>query len=159
RSVDHVWLVQGPVHLGQIWGISPVLNDVARKALRGPRISPIALYLTSGATRKAALSTLELKMMIRRAIHTVSFSLLVLLGSDSSGYFAIAAASADDAMPGVNLPSGSFNASGSRIEFDYTYPTEADIDYYTGKGFKIFRVSFLAKRLIVADGEGPLATS
>jgi endoglucanase len=61
--------------------------------------------------------------------------------------------------PGVNLPSGSFNASGSRLEFDYTYPTEADIDYYTGKGLKVFRISFLAKRLVAADAAGALATS
>jgi endoglucanase len=65
----------------------------------------------------------------------------------------------DDArltLPGVNLASGSFGSPGNRREFDYTYPKKADIDYYTDKGFKSFRLSFLAKRLLSKDDSGQL---
>ena len=65
----------------------------------------------------------------------------------------------DDAgltLPGVNLPSGSFGSPGNRRERDYTYPKKSDIDYFTGKGFKSFRISFLAKRLLSQDGSGEL---
>ena len=62
-------------------------------------------------------------------------------------------------LAGVNLDAGSFNRKGNRLHFDYTYPTKEEIDYYTGKGATVFRIPFLAKRVIVADGDGNLAPS
>jgi len=61
-----------------------------------------------------------------------------------------------DVVPGVNLPSGSFGSPGDRREFDYTYPKNSDIDYFNDKGFKSFRISFLAKRLLSRDASGRL---
>ena len=57
-------------------------------------------------------------------------------------------------IPGINLTSGAFAPEGTRREFDYTYPTTGDIDYFTSKGFKILRISVLAKRLVQPDGAG-----
>lgn len=57
-------------------------------------------------------------------------------------------------IPGINLTSGAFAPDGKRREFDYTYPTTGDIDYFTGKGFKILRISVLAQRLVQPDGSG-----
>ncbi len=54
-------------------------------------------------------------------------------------------------MPGVNLAVGEFG-SGQRLWFDYGYPGNAEIDYYVGKGFKLFRVPFKASRLLQANG-------
>ena len=62
-------------------------------------------------------------------------------------------------LPGVNLPSGSFNSAGNRLGTDYTYPTKADIDYYTDKGFNIFRISFLAKRVLKSAGTDRFVTT
>jgi endoglucanase len=65
----------------------------------------------------------------------------------------------DDArltLPGVNLPSGGFGSPGNRRERDYTYPKKTDIDYYIDKGFKSFRIAFLAKRLLSRDASGEL---
>ena len=59
-------------------------------------------------------------------------------------------------LRGINLPSGSFNPSGSRIEFDYTYPKEANIDYYTSKGANVIRLSFIADRVVTVDEAGRL---
>lgn len=56
-------------------------------------------------------------------------------------------------LPGVNLAGGEFNGARSRLSFDYTYPTEAEIDYFTSKGFRLFRIPFLGKR-VLAQGTG-----
>jgi endoglucanase len=62
-------------------------------------------------------------------------------------------------LAGVNLDAGSFNPDGDRLHFDYTYPTKSEIDYYTGKGARIVRIPFLAKRVTVSDGKQHLAPS
>lgn len=62
-------------------------------------------------------------------------------------------------LTGVNLDAGSFNPDGDRLHIDYTYPTKDEIDYYTRKGANIFRVPFLAKRVIVPYGGEHLALS
>ncbi len=78
---------------------------------------------------------------------------LVILASSASSLAATPLKDGAQApVPGVNLPSGSFGSEGDRRERDYTYPTTADIDYFTQKGFKIFRISFLARRLLSQDG-------
>ena len=62
-------------------------------------------------------------------------------------------------LSGVNIPSGSFSPSGNQIERDYTYPTKSNIDYYTAKGAKVFRISFLGQRLLAPGESGRLATT
>ncbi len=57
-------------------------------------------------------------------------------------------------LPGVNLDAGSFGPSGTRLGTDYTYPTTEEIDYFTEKGFKVFRIPFLAKRVLRSDADG-----
>ncbi len=90
-------------------------------------------------------------MVSRRTNQTLVFWSLALLALTG---FASRSLPSDSrlTLPGVNLPSGSFNSPGFRREFDYTYPTRSDIDYYTGKGVKIFRISFLAKRVLKSAG-------
>ena len=41
---------------------------------------------------------------------------------------------------GVNLSGGEFNPSGTRLNWDYTYPTTAEIDYYASKGLSVIRL-------------------
>lgn len=60
-------------------------------------------------------------------------------------------------FPGVNLSGAEFNSERSKLWTDYAYPNAREIDYYTAKGFKLFRIPFLAKRVIqpnpgVGDG-------
>ena len=62
-------------------------------------------------------------------------------------------------MVGVNLDGGSFGPDGDRLHTDYTYPTTAEIDYYTGKGATVFRIPFLARRMLAADAQGTLTPS
>lgn len=97
-------------------------------------------------------------MLRPRAIGTVAalwLASLVFAGSSLAAFTLHEGAQAP--LPGVNLPSGSFGSKGSKRERDYTYPTRADIDHFTAKGFKIFRISFLAKRVVAPDGSGGFA--
>ena len=49
---------------------------------------------------------------------------------------------------GVNLSGGEFNPGGTRgINFDYTYPTHAEIDYYAARGMDVIRLPFLWERV------------
>lgn len=48
---------------------------------------------------------------------------------------------------GVNLAGGEFNPSGTRIHWDYTYPTHAEVDYYASKGMEVIRLPFLWERV------------
>ena len=61
---------------------------------------------------------------------------------------------ADVPLPGINLASGSFGSKGNRREHNYTYPKRSDIDYFVSKGFKVFRIGFLAERVVAPDGAG-----
>ena len=62
-------------------------------------------------------------------------------------------------LPGVNLSCAEYNGSSTRINFDYTYPTKSEVDYYTAKGLKVFRVPVLSSRILAqslsSDGGGP----
>ena len=51
-------------------------------------------------------------------------------------------------LPGVNLSCAEYNGASTRINFDYTYPSKAEIDYYAGKGLKVFRVPVLTNRIL-----------
>lgn len=51
-------------------------------------------------------------------------------------------------MIGVNLAMGEFNSSGSKLWKDYGYPSTEEIDHFREQGMVLFRVPFLAKRLI-----------
>jgi endoglucanase len=56
-------------------------------------------------------------------------------------------------LPGVNLAVGEFNEeakNGGKLWTDYGYPDAAEIDYYAGKGFRLVRIPFLAKRVLSA---------
>ena len=57
-------------------------------------------------------------------------------------------------LTGVNLSGGEFNPGKPRLHFDYTYPTAEEIRYFTGKGFRVFRVPVLSSRLLGPDGSG-----
>ncbi len=49
---------------------------------------------------------------------------------------------------GVNLSGGEFNPSGTRgLNWDYTYPTRAEVDYYVSKGMDVIRLPFLWERV------------
>lgn len=54
-------------------------------------------------------------------------------------------------MPGVNLSGAEYNSSSTHIYFDYTYPTKGEVDYYTKKGLKVFRVPVLSSRILSAS--------
>lgn len=51
-------------------------------------------------------------------------------------------------LTGVNIAGAEFNPAGTKLFFDYTYPTTQQLDYWTAKGFRVFRVPFLTKRLL-----------
>lgn len=56
-------------------------------------------------------------------------------------------------LPGVNLAVGEFNEeakNGGKLWTDYGYPDATEIDYYAGKGFRLVRIPFLAKRVLSA---------
>lgn len=61
-------------------------------------------------------------------------------------------------MTGVNLSGAEFNPGRTRLNFDYTYPTTAEIDYFVGKGLTTFRIPVLSDRLLgpAGEGQGPL---
>ena len=59
-----------------------------------------------------------------------------------------AAASMPAWLPGINLSCAEYNGGSTRVFFDYTYPTKAEIDYYTKKGMKVFRVPVLTSRVL-----------
>ncbi len=54
-------------------------------------------------------------------------------------------------MTGVNLSCAEYNSSSTRINFDYTYPTKSEIDYYTKNGLKVLRVPVLTSRILSAS--------
>ena len=99
-------------------------------------------------------------MIGRRVIRLLAVWTLALLTLTQAGLAASSwRADSQGTMPGVNLPSGSFGSDGNRLGTDYTYPTTADIDYYTAKGFNIFRISFLAKRVLEPVGPNRFTTT
>ncbi len=51
-------------------------------------------------------------------------------------------------LPGVNLAAGASNSKAHTIFVNYVYPERKHIDYYTSKGLRVFRIGFLAARLI-----------
>lgn len=48
------------------------------------------------------------------------------------------------AMPGVNLSGGEYSLgkAGAQLDTDYIYPSNAEIDYYSSKNMKVFRMPF-----------------
>lgn len=61
------------------------------------------------------------------------------------------AASKQTWLTGVNLSGAEYNAASTRMNFDYTYPTKAELDYYVKKGFKVLRVPVLGSRILPAN--------
>lgn len=59
---------------------------------------------------------------------------------------------------GVNLAGGEFNPGKTRLNFDYVYPDTASIDYFVRKGMTLFRVPFLADRLMRPGPQGLMPT-
>ncbi len=57
---------------------------------------------------------------------------------------------------GVNLSGGEFG-SGSRMNYDYTYPTHGELDYYASKGLDVVRLPVLWERLQPSQN-GPLSS-
>ena len=51
-------------------------------------------------------------------------------------------------LTGVNLSGGEFNGAKSRLYFDYTYPTVAEIRAFAAKGFRVVRIPVLSGRLL-----------
>lgn len=90
---------------------------------------------------------------------TVILSVAVA-GSTARGSSPLSLRAADAPwLPGVNLAGGEFAPSRSRIGYDYIYPPSQAIDYYAGKGLRVFRIPFLAARIIQPTlTEGPRLT-
>src|SRR6202163_259535 len=60
---------------------------------------------------------------------------------------------------GVNISGAQYGAGGTRgINYDYTYPTHAEIDYFASKGFTAIRLPFLLERVQPVMG-GPLSAT
>jgi endoglucanase len=49
--------------------------------------------------------------------------------------------------PGTNLSSAAFGPIPGVYGTDYIYPPHSDVDYFTAKGFRIFRIPFLWERM------------
>ena len=67
-----------------------------------------------------------------------------------AGITATQAASAP--LPGMNMAGGEFGTQTSTFNSGYRYPTPQELDPFIARGFKLFRVPFLAARLIKGDG-------
>ena len=50
-------------------------------------------------------------------------------------------------LAGTNLSGAEFGTRADVYGTDYTYPTNAEVDYFVGKGLKVFRINFLWERL------------
>lgn len=59
-------------------------------------------------------------------------------------------------MIGVNLAGAEFGSLGGPLNTAYTYPTDAEIDYYASKGMDVIRLPFKWERLQTSL-DGPLA--
>jgi endoglucanase len=59
------------------------------------------------------------------------------------------------AFPGVNLAGGEFG-TGSRLNWDYIYPSEKQVAYYASRGFRLLRVPVKSSRLIVNGRPNPV---
>ncbi len=89
---------------------------------------------------------------------TLFFSILVLTGSVSllpaqtnntspaPPPPPVASYNPEGFFPGVNLSVAEFG-KGNVLNKDYTYPTDAELSYFQGKGFKIVRIPFKWERL------------
>ena len=64
------------------------------------------------------------------------------------------------ALPGLNISGGEDNTGkpGARVNYDYVYPSNAEIDYYASKGLKIIRLPFDLGRVQPLNNQ-PLSTS
>jgi endoglucanase len=58
------------------------------------------------------------------------------------------AASIPSWLTGVNLSGGELNWPQNRLGWNYVYPTQAELNYYSSKGFKLFRVPLLTGRIL-----------
>jgi endoglucanase len=56
---------------------------------------------------------------------------------------------------GVNLSGAEYDPGGTQEGTNYTYPTDAEIDYYASKGMTVIRLPFLLERVEPVAG-GPL---
>jgi aryl-phospho-beta-D-glucosidase BglC (GH1 family)/20S proteasome alpha/beta subunit len=59
---------------------------------------------------------------------------------------------------GVNLSGAEYDPGGTLEGTNYTYPTDAEIDYYASKGMTVIRLPFLLERVEPVAG-GPLNTT
>jgi aryl-phospho-beta-D-glucosidase BglC (GH1 family) len=59
---------------------------------------------------------------------------------------------------GVNLSGAEYDPGGTIEGTNYTYPTDAEIDYYASKGMTVIRLPFLLERVEPVAG-GPLSTT
>jgi endoglucanase len=59
---------------------------------------------------------------------------------------------------GVNLSGAEYDPGGTLEGTNYTYPTDAEIDYYASKGMTVIRLPFLLERVEPVPG-GPLSTT
>jgi endoglucanase len=57
-------------------------------------------------------------------------------------------------MPGVNLSGAEYNPGKTRLNVDYVYPTDAEIDDFVGKGLMTFRIPVLSERLLGPSRDG-----
>lgn len=78
----------------------------------------------------------------------------------SQAYAVPAAPAGRLALLGVNLSGGEYaaNTLPGVVGTNYTYPTDAEIDYYASKGLDVIRLPFLWERVQPTEG-GPLSAS
>ncbi|MEB0021502.1 glycoside hydrolase family 5 protein [Actimicrobium sp. CCI2.3] len=76
-------------------------------------------------------------------------ALICLLGLSFFASAAATSASLPVKFKGVNISGGEYNGSkpNGRLNYEYTYPANAEIDYYAGKGMNVIRVPFSGARI------------
>jgi endoglucanase len=95
-----------------------------------------------------------LNKLMRQGGGVLAFCIVVAmalaLATRSTGATSPAMIRAEDApwMLGVNLAVGEFNASGFELGTDYGYPATEEIDHFVERGMTVFRIPFLAQRIM-----------
>lgn len=88
----------------------------------------------------------------RETITSFAFAVLVSALSISAAPSHATGSKWTAPTPGINVAGGEFGPGKSRLGIDYRYPLPGELDYYLAKGFRLFRVPFIANRLLTGNG-------
>jgi endoglucanase len=86
--------------------------------------------------RSAVISILGLTALVMAGLELFSHQRIFLLNS-----------TAPIMLRGANVSGGEFGNVPGTYGVDYTYPTQAEVDYYADRGFNVLRVPFLWERV------------